>query len=81
MTKSLFQSIILSALLCFPAAAQAPTGTVTGRVTDASGAAIPGAKITIEAERTGFKQTQASGADGRFVQPSLLPTRDRKSVV
>ena len=74
MTKSLFQSIILSALLCFPAAAQAPTGTVTGRVTDASGAAIPGAKITIEAERTGFKQTQASGADGRFVQPSLLPT-------
>ena len=74
MTKSLFKSTILSAFLCLTAVAQAPTGTITGRVTDGTGAAIPGAKITIEAESTGFKQTQTSGNDGRFVQPSLLPT-------
>ncbi len=73
MTKSLFKSTILSALLCFSALAQAPTGTITGRVTDGSGGAIPGAKITIEAETTGFKQTQTSNAEGRYVQPSLLP--------
>ena len=73
MKKSLLQSTILSAFLCLMAWAQAPTGTITGRVTDASGAAVPGAKITLEVETTGFKQTQTSDANGRFVQTSLLP--------
>ncbi len=73
MTKFLFQSTILSAFLCLTAWAQAPTGTITGRVTDGSGAAVPGAKITLEVETTGFKQTQTADANGRFVQTSLLP--------
>ena len=73
MKNTQIKSLLLSVLLCFTAAAQAPTGTITGRVVDASGSAVPGAKLTIEAESTGFKQTQTSSSDGRFVQPSLLP--------
>ena len=73
MTNTLLKSLIVSALLCCTAAAQAPTGTITGRVTDGTGAIMPGVKITIEAESTGFKQTRTSASDGRFVQPSLLP--------
>ncbi len=73
MLKTLRQSTLLAALLCCSLSAQAPTGRISGRVADGSGGVIPGAKISIESEATGFKQTQSSGADGRFVQPSLLP--------
>ena len=73
MLKSLCQSFMLAMLLFNSVFAQAPTGTITGRVSDGTGAVIPGVKVTFEEENLGFKQTQTSGNDGRFVQPSMRP--------
>ena len=79
MLRSLCQSVMLAMLLFSSVFAQAPTGTITGRVSDGTGAFIPGTKITLESETTGFKQTQTSGSDGRFVQTSLRPGSYRVS--
>lgn len=51
--------------------AQETTGTVTGRVTDAQGLAIPGVTVTLIGPQ-GAK-TFTSDADGRYSAPLLLP--------
>jgi len=42
--------ILLRLVICFvlPGAAQTITGTISGDVTDASGAVVPGATVTVE---------------------------------
>src|SRR5215472_12851903 len=52
--------------------AQNATGTIDGRVTDASGAAVPGATVTIENTATNVKLTTPTNAEGRFYQRYLL---------
>jgi Carboxypeptidase regulatory-like domain len=42
------------------------SGLVTGLVTDASGAVIPGATVTIHNALTGYDRTATAGADGTF---------------
>ena len=69
----MIRCLAIGVLFGWSLVAQAPTGTIIGGVSDGTGAIVPGVKITIESESTGFKQTQSSGTDGRFVQPSLLP--------
>ena len=49
-----------------------PTGTISGRVLDASGASIAGAKVSITNLNTGFKRDTTTGVDGGFVVP-LVP--------
>ncbi len=51
--------------------AQAPTGAISGVVTDASGGVIPNAKVTISAKGTGSERVLTSAADGLFSAPSL----------
>jgi hypothetical protein len=53
--------------------AQTPTGTIQGLVTDPSGAAVPGAKVTIQNVATNETKLITSEPSGRFVQPFLLP--------
>ena len=78
---SLQQRLLLLTAVSLPTLlGQAPTGIIQGRVTDATGAAIVGANVTIEAQQTGFKQTQTTNADGRFVQPALPPAAYRVTV-
>src|SRR5207244_4208157 len=55
------------------AQAQAVTGTILGTVTDASGAVLAGAKVTITNEGTGLTRTVTSDGSGEYVFP-LLPT-------
>ncbi len=64
----LFAASILSP---FPCRAQA-TATIAGSITDPSGAAIPGAAITVTNVQTGLTRTQESAADGTYTVP-LLP--------
>lgn len=50
---------------------QSINGTIRGQVTDASGAAIPGATVSIANPDVGYSNKIVSGPDGYFVQPNL----------
>jgi hypothetical protein len=51
--------------------AQLTTGTINGTVTDASGAAVPGATITTRNTETGVARDTVSGPTGRYEVPNL----------
>jgi len=51
--------------------AQAPTGTISGTVTDESGAVVPNATVTITNKDTGFIRTVTTNAEGLYTAPSL----------
>ena len=51
--------------------AQAPTGTITGTVTDETGASIPNVKITIANKDTGLVREVQSNLTGAFSAPAL----------
>jgi hypothetical protein len=55
------------------ALAQRDLGTITGTVTDATGAVVPGAKITITENATGLSYTQEASAGGDYSRPALKP--------
>jgi hypothetical protein len=71
--------IILTSCLVFGLAgfsAQGQTsgaGNINGFITDASGAAIPGATVVVKNTDTNVSRTVVSGADGSFAAPFLLP--------
>ena len=54
-----------------PAAGQSVTGTILGTVTDASGAVVAGAKVTILNEGTALTRTVVSDVSGEYTVPSL----------
>ena len=53
--------------------AQVYTGSLTGVVTDPSGAIVPGAKIALVDQDKGFAYNIATGNDGRYVLRNLPP--------
>lgn len=59
--------------LTFSAIAQDTRGTFTGTVTDPSGAAIAGAKLTAQNTQTNVAVQGTSGSDGSYMIPYLLP--------
>src|SRR5436190_1703008 len=61
--------LLCSALLV----AQESRATISGAVTDPSGAAIPNAKITVTEIRTGIKNSTVSDASGQYTLPFLPP--------
>jgi hypothetical protein len=64
----------LAILLGAPMAQAQTTGSITGVVTDASGAVLPGATITLSGERLiGGPQTQVSDANGAYRFDRLVP--------
>ncbi len=67
-------------LLVSSALGQTATGTVRGRVTDATGASIGEAKVIVENVATGVKQELASSSEGTFAQPYLQPGEYRVTV-
>ena len=70
-------SLVLAALLVFVGAgvafAQRDMGTLLGSVTDPSGAAIPGATITITEEATGVQDIVESDVVGNYIRPLIKP--------
>jgi hypothetical protein len=67
-------------LLCATADAQTATGILQGHVVDATGAAVPDAKVSIENERTGVVNVIATNSVGSFYQSFLLPGNYRVTV-
>ena len=53
--------------------AQAPTGIILGTVTDASGAVVPNATVTVTNRETNIPRNLTSGSDGTFSAPALPP--------
>lgn len=62
-------------LLCLQSlmSAQTVTGSLSGQVTDASGAVLPGAHITLKDEATGTTHTAVSNGSGYFNFTAVFP--------
>jgi hypothetical protein len=60
-------------LFVFPAYSQLDTGTLSGKVTDSSGAVVPNAQITVVNTATNFESSISTNSDGLFRLPSLQP--------
>ncbi len=66
--------VVVLALVSAPrGSGQAVTGTITGYVTDPSGAAIPGATVTATEVRTGVATKRTTEASGLYLITNLLP--------
>jgi Carboxypeptidase regulatory-like domain len=70
-TSRLMLLVCAVAALSFPTMAQAPTGIITGTVTDESGALVPHAKITITNKTTESVRAALASAEGFYSAPSL----------
>jgi Carboxypeptidase regulatory-like domain/TonB-dependent Receptor Plug Domain len=81
-------------VLASNAIGQSVTGSVSGTVVDTSGGVIPGAAVTIVADKSGQSRMATSGGEGRFSFAALQPgaytikvekqgfqTLERKSVI
>ncbi|MGC2329870.1 MAG: TonB-dependent receptor [Candidatus Acidiferrales bacterium] len=66
-------ALVMAALSCQPAWSQAETGSITGTVTDSTGAVIPGATVTAKSVATSAERTVQSGPTGRYVIEGLIP--------
>jgi len=53
--------------------AQSPTGVISGRVTDPSGAVIPGARLAVTNKQTGVIRALVTGAEGDYAASALAP--------
>lgn len=76
----------LLTLLCFilsftlPATSQSTYGSISGVVSDSSGAAVTGATVTLTSVATGEKRTETSGADGHYTFVNLFQGEYRVDV-
>src|SRR5258708_24098826 len=60
-------------LLSSVALAQVGTASLSGAISDASGAVVPGAQVLLHSTQGAFTRTVRTGADGSYVLSSLLP--------
>lgn len=79
-SSKIFFSMVVVAAIAFlwaePARGQGQygaTGTVLGHVQDASGAVIPGAKVTLHNEHTGINSAFFTGSAGDYVFVNQIP--------
>ncbi len=74
-TKILVTVLWLAALLCLPATglAQVLYGTMTGTVTDKTGAVVPGVTVTVTNQGTGAVRTTTTSAQGDYRLTNLPP--------
>jgi hypothetical protein len=73
-------AIMLMAASAPPAAAQGTSGTVAGIVTDAAGAVIPGVRVVMTNQGTGFTRTAVTNSLGQYVAYAMPPGQYRIEV-
>jgi hypothetical protein len=67
----LFSSLLFLLLAATTAFGQYTTARLSGTVQDNSGAAVPGASVTVEQTGTGYQQQVKTGDAGEYLFPSL----------
>src|SRR5512138_273661 len=72
--------LVLVLLLAAPVLAQIDTGIISGRVTDPSGAAVPGAQVRVTQTETNVESLSQTNVEGLFRVPSLRTGPYRVSV-
>jgi hypothetical protein len=74
--------LILAALsITTPAYCQIDTATLSGRITDSTGAVVPNAQVKAVQTQTNFESLTQTNAEGLFSVPSLRPGPYRLTVV
>lgn len=63
--------VLLCASLGLPASAQVNTGTLSGHVTDPSGAAVHNATLTLKNDATDYERSVTPEEDGNYLFPDL----------
>ena len=71
MSSRLFAILLIAASATVQA--QTPTGTIAGTVTDATGAVVPNALITITNKATSSARTATANGEGLYSAPALPP--------
>ncbi|MBZ5621181.1 MAG: carboxypeptidase-like regulatory domain-containing protein [Acidobacteriia bacterium] len=69
--RNLLSVVLLSLLLATAAFSQ--TTSITGTVTDPTGAVVPGATLTLVNLETGTERSVVTDKDGRYFMPQLTP--------
>jgi hypothetical protein len=72
---ALIALIVFSGLVFTPASAQERTGELSGTVTDASKAVVPGATVSVTNRASNRVLTVKTGGDGTWIAPQLEPGR------
>src|ERR1700688_3641109 len=63
--------VVFVLLAAVSLSAQTFRGTILGTATDASGAVVGGAKVTVRNVATGLERTTETSADGSYALPEL----------
>ena len=71
--KRIFQLGLSGVLIATLALAQESRGTISGRISDTSGAVVPDAQVTLTSEAQGTVVKGTSNHEGLFTIPYLLP--------
>ncbi len=66
-------AVLVGLMMCVPGLHAQTTASLSGTVTDPTGAVIPGAKITLTEESTQAQRKTVSNSAGQFNIPTLLP--------
>ena len=69
----LLLSVALALATAAPGAAQQTESRIVGKITDASGAVLPGVSVTVTLRQTGAVRTVVTDSDGRYVVTNLAP--------
>ncbi len=75
-----FFQLLLVCMISAPLFGQLDSGTISGRVTDASGALVPNAQVVVVNTETNFTSDTQSNAEGLYRVPSLRPGPYRVTV-
>jgi hypothetical protein len=73
--------LLIASGLVAPIQAQTETGSISGTVTDQTGAAIVGAKIEVKSQNTGLTRETVTSSTGQFTIVSLKPDLYDVSIV
>jgi hypothetical protein len=75
--KNRIPTLLVPIIACWmgtiPVIAQTTSGSISGTVTDASAAGIPGAQVTAINTQTGAQRASVTDGDGRYQLPGLPP--------